>query len=544
MWMSHLRIAWRSLARQRLFTAINLLGLAVGMAACTLIALWTLAETRHDRWIPAAERVFVATSKVQYPGKDPEQWRHAPAPAGPLLETDFAAQIEATSRVLPSRRTLRIGQRVESQSMILVDAGFFEALPWPVLHGSTAEALKQPGRLVVTETFVRHWFGEAPGAMAAAVGQVVSLTVKGEKRPFEIAAVLRDLPAHTILDFEAVALLDPKDLPNPGLLGWGSFNSLTIVKLRSASDADAVNAGAEGFVQRHVPDFETVDKGFFYRPSLLPITEAHLHRFTATGPGKPPGDARLVAAVALIGLLVLVIATITYVNLATARMSLREREVGLRKTLGASRGQLMGQFLVESTLLAAAAGLLALAIVELSLPGFNRLLGQKLELRYVGVEGVLLPLFAMVALVGLAGGWYPALVMARLRPRQALAQRQASSRSWLRQGLVVGQFAIAIGLACALALILAQVRHLSEADMGYEPRGLVIVQQIQRAEVKALQAQLLEAFRRVPGVQSVTASMFDPSASPFFDPACPTHRRRRSAPSRSTGTSLRPTGPA
>jgi putative ABC transport system permease protein len=526
MWKSHLRIAWRALARQRLFTTINLVGLAVGMAACTLIALWTLTETRHDRWVPDGERVFVAASKVQYPGRDPEQWRHASAALWPVLKEDFRAQVEAGSRVLPSRRAVRIGQRVENQAMILVDPGFFDALPWPVLHGSTADALSAPGKLVVTERFVRHWFGSAPAALPAAVGQVLSVTVKGDRRPFEIVAVLRDLPPHTIFDFDAVALFDPQDVSNPGLLGWGAFTSLTVVKLKHAGDAQALAAGADDFIERHVPDFSKVDNGFYYRPSLLPMAQAHLHPFSVTGPGKPPGNPTLVATVAITGLLVLVIAIVTYINLATARVSLREREVGLRKTLGASRGQLIAQFLVESMLLAAAAGLLALALVELGLPLFNQLLGQHLVLRYGGSEGVLWPLVAMVLLVGLAGGWYPALVMAGLKPRQALSNRHAAGGGWFRQALVVGQFAVAIGLGCAVAVMLSQIGHLARADMGYEPRGLVLVQQIQRAEVKAQQNSLLDALRRVPGVQSATASMFDPTGSglarqPIYRPGVP-----------------------
>ena len=522
MWTSYLLIAARALSNNRLFAALNVLGLAVGMAACTLIALWVASERSHDQWVPEAERVFMVQSQAQYAGKAVERWRHSPTPMLPLLQQEFT-QIEASSRLMLTLRTMRHGARVENQSVVLVDPGFFEVLPWPVAEGSTAQALKQPGKLVVTQAFARKWFGAQ-----SALGQTFTLTVKGAGRPFEVAAVLRDLPTNSAFDFEVVALLDPNDFADPRMVAnWGSFNPLSLVRLRQPGDAQTLADGAEAFVAKHAPDFVNVEQGFYYRPQLLPLTAVHLQPVSMAGPGKPPGDARLVAAVAGTGLLVLLIATITYINLVTARVSMRAREVGLRKTLGATRWQLMAQFLVESTVLAALASVVALALVELSLPAFNALLGQKLVLRYLGAQGALGPLLLMVLFVGLAGGWYPALVLARLRPREAISgQRGAAGSGVVRQVLVVGQFSIAAALMCCMAVIYAQVVFLRSADMGYQPPGLLVVSQLVRAEVKPRQQALLEAVRRVPGVQSATRSMFDPTGGgiarqPIFLPGAP-----------------------
>jgi putative ABC transport system permease protein len=523
MWQSWLIVALRALARHRLFSALNIGGLAVGMAACLLIARWVHHETHQDAWVPAGERVFVVASRVQYAGQDPQLWRHAPTPMLPALAQDFAPQVEAASRVLLGRRALRLGERLENQMMLLADPGFFRVLPWPVLEGSTDEALARPGQLVVTERFARQWFGARP-----ALGQVMTVTVAGRPEPQRIVAVLRDPPPDSLFDFDVVALLDPKQMPNPAQLeNWGAFSVLALVRLRQPADAAALQAGGETFVQRHAPQIVSAEQGFRYRPELLPLQGVHLAPVQIGGPGRPPGDRTLVAAVAATGLLVLVIATITYVNLATARVSLRAREVGLRKTLGATRAQLVAQFLVESTVLAALAGVLALALVELALPAFNALLGQQLELRYLGAGGLLLPLAAMVLFVGLAGGWYPALVLSRLAPRQALVGRQvAAGGGGVRAALVVGQFAIAVALASSMLVIDAQVRHLRSADIGYEPRGLVVVSGLTRAEVRPQQQALLEAFQRVPGVLAATRSMFEPtgagiSRQPAFRPGAP-----------------------
>ncbi len=507
MWKSHLLIALRSLARHRLFTLLNGVGLAIGMAACTLIVQWVGHERSHDRWIPGSERVFVVQSRIQYPGQEPQLWRHSPGPMLPLLQQDFA-QVEAATRVQFARRALRLGARVESQLLLLADPGFFAVLPWPVLEGSTAQALARPGQVVVTEAFTRKWFGKQ-----SALGQSVTLTVKGIGRSFQIVAVLRDPPTNSLFEFEAVTLLDPNDLPDPNAVThWGSFSPLAVVRLRDAADAGALAAGADAFIAKHVPNYVDVSRGFFYRPELRRITDAHLQAVNVAGPGRPPGDARLVAAVAATGLLVLVIATITYVNLATARVSLRAREVGLRKTLGATQWQLIQQFLIESTVLASVAGVVALAIVELALPAFNGLLGQTLSLQYLGTEGVLLPLGVMVAAVGIVGGWYPAVVLARLRPRQALSGQQGTAGSGrLRQMLVVGQFSIAVALMCCMAVIYSQVAYLRSADMGYQPQGLAIIQQLVRTEVKPHQQALLDAVLRVPGVVAASRSMFEPA---------------------------------
>jgi putative ABC transport system permease protein len=509
MWRNYLTIAARSLAKNRLFTALNLMGLAVGMAACLLVAMWVRNETTYDRWLPDAERVFVVQAKTQYPGRDMETWGGSSVMMLPLLKQDFP-QIEAGTRLIRTERAMRYGNRVENQAIVLADSDFFDVLALPPVQGDTRDALKKPDQIAVSERFARKWFGES-----AAVGQTMTITVKGEKRPYQIAVVVRDTPSNSILEFDVIMPYAEKDLANPGqTLQWGNFGGISLVKVKAAGDSATINSGADAFIAKHAPPFVKVEDGFYYRPQLKNITDVHLQSPPVSGFFRPPGDIRLVGALVITGLLILIIATITYINLATARISLRAREVGLRKTLGAERGQLMLQFLVESTLLALLAGILALALVELALPAFNKLLAQKLVMEYIGWQGTLLPLTAMVAFVGVVGGWYPALVLTRLRPREAISgEHGRTSGSRLRQLLVIGQFSIAVLLMTCMAVIYSQVSYLRNADMGYSPEGLIVISQIQRAEVKPQQKNLLEAIRRVPGVLSATRSAFDPTGS-------------------------------
>jgi putative ABC transport system permease protein len=512
MWRNYLIIALRTLAKSRLFTALNLVGLAVGMAACLLIAMWVRNETTYDQWLPDAERIFVAQAKTQYPGKEMETWGHASAMMLPKLANDFP-QIASYTRLLRGERAMRYGARVENQPIVLVDSGFFDVLALPLLEGNTETALKRPDQVAVSDTFAKKWFGSN-----SAVGQTLTVTVKGEKRPYQVAAVFRDLPSNSMFEFNVLMPFQEADFTTPAqILNWGSFTTLSVVKLKEANTAAAINAGMDGFIEKHAPPFLKVENGFYYRPNLRNITDTHLQELKASANFRPQGDARLVAALAAVGLLILGIATITYINLATARVSLRAREVGLRKTLGAGRGQLMVQFLVESSLIALLAGIFALALVELALPAFNFLLAQKLVLQYLGLHGVLLPLLVMVSFVGVAGGWYPALVLARLRPREAISGQHGAvlkrGRIPLRQLLVIGQFSIAILLMTCMAIIYAQVSYLRNVDMGYQPDGLIVIPGIQRAEVLPNQKALLAALLRVPDVLSATRSMFDPTGS-------------------------------
>jgi putative ABC transport system permease protein len=512
MWRNYLVVAARALAKSRLFTVINLTGLAVGMASCLLIAMWVRNETTYDKWLAEADRIFAVQANTQYPSKPLERWGHTSAALLPKMLAEYP-QIASGTRMIKTERTIRLGDRIEGQPMTLVDTGFFDTLALPLLAGELKLALKQPNHIVVNQRFARKWFGSL--TMSEVIGQILTVTVKGEKRPYQITAVFSDLPSNSIFEFDVLMPLIDADIVNPeSLLGWGNFGAYTLLKLNSAADAQAINQGADAFIAKHVPDFEKIEGGFYYRPVLQNITQVHLQGIKIGSYFKPSGDERLVMAISTTGLLILIIAMITYINLATARVSVRAREVGLRKTLGAERHQLLAQFLTESTLMAALAGVLALAIVEISLPLFNQLLELRLPLSYWGLNGTLLPLIVMVIVIGVIGGWYPALVMTRLRPREALSgSRGATGGNKLRIILVVAQFSVAVLLMTTMIIIYAQVSFMRKADMGYQPAGLVVISQLQRAEVKPQIQNLLDALTRVEGVVSVTRSMFDPTGN-------------------------------
>jgi putative ABC transport system permease protein len=505
---NYFTIALRSLVKQRLFTALNLVGLAVGMAACLMVMLWVRNETTYEQWLPDIDRLYAVQSQVQYPGKPQERWPSSQAVMLPKLAVDFP-EIEAFSRVISQARPTRLGERLENQPYALVDKGFFDVFAFPLAAGTLKDSLA-PNQLVVTPKFIQKWLPGTPPE--GALGKAFTLVIKGEKREFRVAAVLRDLPSNTAFNFEALTVLNFADIEGLSENAWGAFSSGSFVKLKPGADPSSIHQGAEAFVKKHVPQMLTAETGFFYRPALHLLKDLHLKSPARGALFKPKGDATLVAALSVTGLLILLIAVVTYINLATARVSVRAREVGLRKTLGAERPQLVAQFLVESTLLAACAGLLGLALVELAIGPFNQVLKLSLALNYFGVDGVLWPLALMVLFVGLAGGWYPALVLAKLRPREALSgQRGPEGAGRLRQGLVLAQFCVAIALMTCMAVIYMQTRFLLKADLGYQPEGLLVIRGLRATDVATTQMALMERLRKLPGTVAVTRAMFDPT---------------------------------
>jgi len=516
MWQNYFTIAVRALSKNRLFTILNLIGLAIGMAAFLLIALWVRNETTYDHWIPEADRIFVVQSTIKEPGQDAKAWRSSPAVMLPFLQQDFP-QIESGTRLLNWDMPLKYGTRLESQPILFGDSGFFDTLKFPLLAGDVGR-FKLPNQIVVSNAFAQKWFGREP-----AVGQTIEMVVKGEKRPYIVAAVMQDFPANSMFKFDVVAPLVVADFSNMAWMfqGWNSFNPMTIIKLRSPADASALREGAEAFVAKHNPPAVKGENAMYYRPVIVNIQDSHLQTPNVSGYFKDGGDANLVKVIAATGFLILAIAIITYINLATARVSLRAREVGVRKTVGATRSQLVTQFLVESCVLALGAACLALALIEVTMPIFNSLIEQAITLNYLGTNGVLLPLIVLWIVVGLTGGWYPALVLSRLNPRDAVhgaistsSTRSATSKlgggSALRVTLVVAQFAVAVLLVTCMTIIYLQVVHLRNVDLGFKGEGLITVSQLERSEVKPQQQAFMDEVKKIPGVTFVTRSIFTP----------------------------------
>ena len=498
---SYLLTLYRSVVKHRLFSALNILGLAVGMAVFLVLTIAVHFENSYDRWIPDAEQTYRVSGAMRMTGRPEEVIAVIPGPVLPMLRTDFG-QIEAGVRMTNTSLAVRRGQQSDYEEATFADASFFDVFDLPLAAGSKEGALADTASLVISESIARKYFGRPDP-----VGERLTLTTDGVLRDYRVAAVLKDLPENTHLKIDMVALLDKSVLPDTAeyLDAWNATNYHTYIRLPDAAAAQSVQSGLEAFLQRR-----SSDTAEWMGLELEALPDVHFNT-SSLAAMKTGVDRRFVTMLQIIGVLTLVLAVINYVNLSTARAVLRAREVALRKVFGATRGALVAQFLVEAVLVSLFAGLIALALVELSLPLVNAALGTPLELNYGGSDGVL-PLFAAIVLVvGLAAGFYPAMVISRFEPAGVLAAARAPgggrAGALVREVLVVTQFTVSIALLICTGVVLAQSAFVRRADLGFQREGLILIKEVGSPSLHARRHAILDAVKRTPGV--VNASLSD-----------------------------------
>ena len=502
---------YRSLASHRLYAALNVLGLAIGFAVFLVLALVVRYEFSFDQWLPDIENVYRLDQTWLFAGRPPDEEAGSTFVAYELLRTDFP-QIAAATRMLRRDSPTSAGHVFDSETVTYVDPEYLDVLRLPLVAGNRTRALAGASSVVITERIARKYFGATD-----VVGRTLDIAENGVKRSFNVSAVLRDLPSNTTLSVSLLTLLTPAiETGVEAFHSWGSDAGETLLRFRNSADATMVSAGLRDFVRRRAAgageDQEGAHPEREIALSLVRLPDAHFH--DAALNTTPPGvDRRVVLSLGAIGVLALVMAAINTINLATARSSLRAREVALRKVMGATHRSLVIQYLGESLALVGLAALIGLALTELAVPVINALGGWSVQIEYREVLPVLL---GVVVVVGLGSGLYPALLLAAYRPATVLAavRSPAGGRlgAQLRQMLVLAQFATAIAFAVCTLVIDAQATLLRKADRGFDRQGMIIVQSLEAKELVGRQDAILDVLRAVPGVVSVTRSDREPDS--------------------------------
>jgi putative ABC transport system permease protein len=511
MWRNYLTVGLRALAKNRTYAFINIFGLALGLAACLLILLYVRYETRYDAWIPGADRAYQFQDyyKATDNGGEEMALQMTSYVSGKALLKDFP-QIEKGVYVASSGATImQHGEPSYADRFNFVDGNLFDILQVPFVRGNRATALNLPNSLVLTETEAQKRFPHED-----ALGKTLTLISQGKSIDYVVTGVMQDLPKNSHLDLGIVARFAPESFfeDQPFFLtGWGNQGGWWYVKLRPGASADAINRQLPAWEKRNIPDDTTGEKtnpGEAQDWKLVNVRDVHLgHAQRASM--KPGNDERTMITFAIVALLILAMAIVNFTNLATARASQRAREVALRKVLGASRRQLMVQFIGESLLVTTIAMLVALALVELVLPSFNRFLKADIALTYLGTDGALVPVLLLTFVVGAAGGLYPAFYLSRFQPARVLKANKSSAEAAgsgrLRNVLVVAQFAVSIGLIICTTIIYAQTVYARTADAGYNRHGLLQIQAGAR-QVAPVVETLKRELGKIQGVQAVAAS--------------------------------------
>jgi putative ABC transport system permease protein len=507
--LSHyLLTLYRSLSRHRLYAAINVLGLALGIAVFLVLMLVVRFETSFERWIPDAPQVYAVRTHHARIG-----W--FPFSMGDMLEElrgDYPQIIGA--RVQTSPGVVRRNGTITSEMVSDVDPSLFQVLDLPKVAGDPTRWLRAPDEVVITAAKAKEYFGTV-----SPIGQTLTLDHHGVVRNLRVVGVIKDPPQTTDFQFDfLVPLKIPTPAEFPRWRQWGALDVFTYLRIPTSAQAAALNGQMDAFVDRHVTQIVHKPAHKQLSLELTPLTAMHLI--------FPPGVA-VVTAIGVVGVLTLILAAVNYINLATAGAAVRAREVAVRKVLGATVPSLIRQFIGEAFVTAALAALIGLALCELNLPLIDAMLGMALKLDYVGDPWLLGTMALVIVALGLGAGVYPAFVLSRFQPAAVLAAARSPGGgrggARLREALVVFQFAIAITFTIGTGVILSQAHYLRRMDLGFNRAGLIEVDSFPDDGVSAAQrASLLDAWRMTPGVVSVTESDHAPGGS--IDPISPIRR--------------------
>ena len=515
MFKNYLKIAWRSLKKQPFFTFLNTFGLAIGMAAALLISLYINDELSFDKMFADANRIYRIDADIKFGGAEIDASQTS-APMAGTLQRDFP-QVESTVRFRDQGSMLlkKSGTKANTKELraTFVDSTFFDFFGIDLLVGDIKTALIQPNTLVLTKTAAEKHFG-----IQNALGQNVLLN---NTDTYTVTGVIDDLPKNSFLRehsvFMAMAgLADSReDL-------WGNTNYYTFIKLIPATTAEDFRVPLQSILEKYLlPWAQDVFPGItmesfaasgnYYRYHTMPLTDIHLHS-NRQSEMSANSSIQNVYILSFIALFLIVLASVNFMNLSTAHSLKRAKEVGVRKTLGSNKSDLVRQFLIESGLISFISLLLALVLTLAVLPFFNDLSGKSISVPVTDPFFWLILLLATV-LLGLFSGSYPAFFMSRFMPVKTLkgAGQNDVGGGGIRNTLVVFQFAISVFLIIATLVVFQQLNYIQGKDLGFAKDQVVLIEDTFAAgnQVDTFKEEVV----KLGQVKSATLSSFLPTPS-------------------------------
>lgn len=459
---------WRSLTRNKLYAAINIVGLATGMAACIVILLFVFYEKSFDSM--HSGNIYRLNERQTFVTTGISQKEAATMfPMGPTLKAEFPEVLSYTRVASNEQYELTYGdKRIFLPETYFVDTSFIRLFDFPLLEGDRQTALQRPNSIVLTRRAARELFGDADplGKTLSHFGDDTLL--------FTVTGILKDVPPNTQFRFDALQSFNTVIQPD-WMNRWGTQSVFTYVELARNTDMAALEKKFPAYAKEHHLSNQHIQYDLF----LLPLRDVHANSvdFVDDDINFQKFDRRYTTIFMGVGLLVLLIASFNFMNLATARSAERGREVGVRKTIGALRSQLGAQFLVESVLLSLIALVLALGMVSLVLPFIDKLSGRELSPLFAMHPGLLVAAFAGTIVLGILSGLYPAVYLSSFRPATVIKGGAETGRNKgnFRSILVVGQFAGAIFLVIATLLVFRQLNYMEKQDPGFDRDQIVTI---------------------------------------------------------------------
>ena len=483
MFKNYFNVAIRNILKHKFFSAINILGMTIGVAACLLITLYITDELSYDRFHANADRIYQVGLHGKLGGQDIRVSNTCP-PMAAALVAEIPA-VESATRITPlyGRPAVKYEDKILTEEKVFyADSNFFEFFSFKLLEGDMKTALKEPNSVVLTEDIARKYFGnESPINKLLVIG--------GDNKSFKVTGIAANTPSNSHVKFNMLISSESTDNLKRGI--WLNNFMFTYFTLRPNATIDQVEGKFEDLVEKYVgPEVERFmgttlkqmkeqDGAYGYFSTKL--TDIHLHATTPDGI-EPGGNMTYIYFFGAIGIFIIVIACINFMNLSTARSAGRAKEVGLRKTLGSLRGQMIGQFLAESTLYSALAVAMALVACYFLLPSFNLLSGKVLDMRAFMSPFFIAGILGLILIVGLVAGSYPAFYLTSFSAVEVLKGkvRAGMKTKGVRSVLVIFQFFLSIFLIIFTLVVYQQIQFMQEKNLGIDKNNVLVLQNTAR----------------------------------------------------------------
>jgi len=513
---NNLKVAYRSMMRHKFYTFLNLSGLAVSITACILITVFVQNELSYDKYHQDSQRIYRIASYLKF-GDNEFRFPATPAPMAETLKSEYP-EVIASGRSHGNFSVLmeRDGRFYDQENITYADQGLFEVLSFNVLLGDPEHLLDEPNTVVITESEAVKYFGDANP-----IGEIIRYDSRID---LKVTGVIEDIPENSSLKRDMwITMLNDQASKSTN---WLSNNFITYLKLDENNDPDALYAKLPTFYETHfsaqVKQFtgatleQLLASGSVLDYQFQPISRIHL--YSSQDYGFPSaGSIQYVYIFSIVGLFILLIACINFMNLATARASVRAKEVGVRKVLGSLRKQLVNQFITEAILSSLLAFVVAIGLAHAVLPYFNQLTDKEITNPVFGANMLWLYLLAAAVVIGWISGLYPAFVLSRFSPVKVLKGEttRGKSGSLMRNILVVVQFVTSIFLIICSIGVYNQLSFLQNKELGFNKDQVFIIPMTAQAEANA------EAFRNriegISGVESVSLTGYIPAANVASD---------------------------
>jgi putative ABC transport system permease protein len=500
---NYIKTAVRSLMKNKGFTAINVLGLALGLATCLLIVFYVFDELSYDRYNVNADRIYRINEAIRF-GGIANDYAVSPPPLAAAMKADYP-EVEQIVRFRSQGgfQVRKGNQEISEMAMIYTDPSIFQVFTLPMIAGNPTNALKEPHTVVITERTALKYFNTTN-----AVGKIFTFN---DTAQYKVTGVIQNVPKQSHFNYDF--FLSMSSLPESRTTVWFSSNFNTYILLRRGADSKAFEAKFPAFFRNHAgPQLESIlhlsyDKflqgGNYFKFNLIPLKDIHLHSNRVSELGAN-GNIEYVYIFSAIAVFILLIACVNLMNLSTARSSNRAREVGVRKVLGSPRKYLVFQFLTESIIVTLVSAIIAVFAAWAALPLFNQLANKELTIT-PQIIGWLLPvLFFMIIVIGGLAGSYPAFFLSGFQPIDVLKGKISAGfkGGFLRSSLVVFQFAISIFLIVGTVVIYNQLKYIQNKDLGYNRDHVLTIWNINVLGDKA--KPFKQEIKQLTGVQNAT----------------------------------------